>query len=93
MVVTFMNFKMFGQISNPFAEKSDLNLGRTSIPFMALKLFDDLLSLFLSECHVIPPFQLNVIFCRRVFLGLKHSQRTKGHHVWIGPGEICPPHF
>jgi hypothetical protein len=51
MMVSFMHFKVFGQVSNPFAEKSDLNLWRTGVPFVAFKLFDDLLSLFLSECH------------------------------------------
>jgi hypothetical protein len=92
-MVSFMYFKVFGQVSNPFAEKSDLNLWRTGVPFVAFELFDDLLSLFLSDCHEIPPFQLNVTFCRSVSLGLKHSQRAKGHNPWIGPGEICPPHL
>jgi len=51
MMVSFMHFKVFRQISNPFAEKSDLNLRRPGVPFVAFKLFDDLFSLFLSECH------------------------------------------
>jgi hypothetical protein len=51
MMVSLMYFKVFRQISDPFAEKSDLNLGRPGIPFVAFKLFDDLFSLFLSECH------------------------------------------
>jgi hypothetical protein len=60
MVVSFMYFKVFGKISNPFTEKSDLNLWRAGVPFMALELLDDLFSLFLSERHEIPPFPLNV---------------------------------
>jgi hypothetical protein len=51
MMVSLMHFKVFGQISDPFAEKSDLNLRRPGVPFVAFKLFDDLFSLFLSECH------------------------------------------
>jgi len=51
MMVSFMQFKVFGQISNPFAEKSDLNLWRPGVSFVAFKLFNDLFSLVLSECH------------------------------------------
>jgi hypothetical protein len=51
MMVSLMHFKVFGQISNPFAEKSDLNFRRPGVPFVAFELFDDLFSLFLSERH------------------------------------------
>jgi hypothetical protein len=51
MMVSLMHFKVFGQISDSIAEKSDLNLRRPGVPFVAFKLFDDLFSLFLSECH------------------------------------------
>jgi hypothetical protein len=55
-MVSLVYLKMVRQVSNPFAEKSDLNFWRTRVPLVALELFDDLFFLLLNECHEIPPY-------------------------------------
>jgi hypothetical protein len=55
-MVSLVYLKVLRQISNPFAEKSDLNLRGTRVPLVAFELFDDLFFLLLNECHEIPPY-------------------------------------
>jgi hypothetical protein len=53
VMVSLVYFKMLCQISDPFAEKSDLNFRGARVPFVAFKLLDDLFFLLLNECHEI----------------------------------------
>jgi hypothetical protein len=55
-MVPLVYLEMLCQISNSFAEKSDLNLWRACVPLVAFELLDDLFFLLLDECHEIPPF-------------------------------------
>jgi hypothetical protein len=53
VMVSLVCFKVLCQISDSFAEKSDLNFRGTCIPFMTLELFNDLFLLFLHERHAV----------------------------------------
>jgi hypothetical protein len=53
-MVPFVSFEMVGEIPDPFAEKSNLNLRRPGILLMVFKLFDNLFLLFLDQ-HSTPP--------------------------------------
>jgi hypothetical protein len=53
VMISLVYLKVVSQISDSFAEKSDLNFRGTCIPFVTLKLFDDLFLLFLNERHAI----------------------------------------
>jgi hypothetical protein len=62
VMVSFVTFKVFRQIPNPFAEDSDLNLRGTGVPIVVFKLVDDLFLFLLNECHEILLIKLHVTF-------------------------------
>jgi hypothetical protein len=59
MVIPFVAFKMFGEVSDPLTEKGNLNLGGTRILFVVTVLTDNLLLFFQNKCHTFFSFSDN----------------------------------